>query len=66
MINEFHRAYYLEHQGTVCPYCFTKKIEKTSGYFEDCFRVKQEARCLKCNRMWLEIFKLSDISELKS
>lgn len=53
---------YVEFGGHRCPYCNSKDIEGSKPYFVT-NRILLEIECNMCERMWEDIYTLSDIRE---
>ena len=51
-------------RGGCCPYCRSESISGESVDI-DSNRAFQEVSCSECGRSWLDIYRLTDVEEIK-
>ena len=53
---------YVEHGGTQCPHCASKRIEAGNHDFLDGGSLNLYVTCLDCHEEWCEYYTLSGIT----
>lgn len=54
---------YVQSGGSYCPYCSSKEIEGTGERNTDGNWTGNEITCLKCGKIWKDVYLLADIYE---
>lgn len=60
MIGEDIEKNYIEHQGSICPFCGSENI--SAGFFNG-EHMTQDVSCLDCESEWYDKFELVGIGE---
>lgn len=59
-----YKEEYIESKRTFCPFCKSKETKKQYSSSTHGLKV-QYLRCLKCEAVWEEVYKLIDINTIK-
>lgn len=64
MFTREQKKAYIDGFGNICPYCHSRNIENLSEIeLDDDGAPKQNLKCHDCNKLWEEIYTLTDIME---
>lgn len=61
-MNKRQREQYFEYDGLKCPYCTSKDIHTGEAEVKGKV-VYQNNTCGKCNRLWTDVFTLTDVED---
>ena len=60
VLTQEQKKYYLDHQGTRCPFCKTDNITAESMQ-SDCDSAWCKVFCEECLKDWIDVYKLIDV-----
>lgn len=59
------KQFYLNHEGSRCPFCHSTDIEGREHDYEG-NQVYQEIACNDCRRIWRDIYVLTEVEDIEN